>query len=331
MHASPAPLVSVVTPVYNGEAHLRECIESVLGQTYPNWEYTIVNNCSTDRTLDIATEYARKDRRIRIHNNSEFVRVIQNYNIAFRQLSGNSEFCKVVAADDYLYPECLEKMVHLALKHKRVAIVGAYGLMGSNIVWTGLPPTTTVASGKDVCRAYLLGGKYILGTATAVLFRSDIVRSKPAFYNESNLHSDTETCLQVLESRDFGFVHEVLTFSRVDDASLSSFSKRFNTFLPWVLYALVIYGPKYLTDDEFKNRIRHQRLEYFRYLSRQLFRNREPEFWKYHRAKLADVGFPLKRYQLVFGLALVLAEALRNPKAVLERRRRLGKSQKESR
>jgi glycosyltransferase involved in cell wall biosynthesis len=41
------PLVSVVTPVYNGEIYLRECIESVLNQTYTHWDYTIVNNCST--------------------------------------------------------------------------------------------------------------------------------------------------------------------------------------------------------------------------------------------------------------------------------------------
>src|SRR5215813_7302249 len=122
------PLVSVITPVYNGELYLRECIESVLAQTYRNWDYTIVNNCSTDRTLEIAREFAARDSRLRIHNNETFVRVIPNHNIAFRQISPASKYCKPVAADDMLLPECLERMVCLAEKHPNVAMVGAYGL-----------------------------------------------------------------------------------------------------------------------------------------------------------------------------------------------------------
>ena len=72
------PLVSVLTPVYNGEPYLQECIESVLNQSYRNFEYIIVNNCSTDRTLEIASEFAKKDRRIRVHDNQEFLDVIAN-------------------------------------------------------------------------------------------------------------------------------------------------------------------------------------------------------------------------------------------------------------
>jgi len=63
MTSAARPLVSVVTRVYNGELHLREGFESVLAQTYTSWTYMIVNNCSTDRTLDIAQEYAARDSR----------------------------------------------------------------------------------------------------------------------------------------------------------------------------------------------------------------------------------------------------------------------------
>src|SRR5262245_33242968 len=99
------PLVSVVTPVFNGALYLRECIESVLAQTYANWEYIIVNNCSTDDTVAIVEEYAKRDNRISVHNNPLFLDVIANYNRALQLISCNSAYCKVLAADDWLFPE----------------------------------------------------------------------------------------------------------------------------------------------------------------------------------------------------------------------------------
>src|SRR6476660_9156223 len=128
MRPDTQPLVSVLTPVYNGEQYLAECIDSVLAQTYQNWEYCIVNNCSTDRTLDIAQKYADKDKRIRIHNNTTFVGCDANGNIAFRQISPNSKYCKVVHADDWLFSDCIMQMVELAEANPNVAIVGAYAL-----------------------------------------------------------------------------------------------------------------------------------------------------------------------------------------------------------
>ena len=77
------PLVSIITPVYNGDAYLRECIESVLRQTYHNWEYIIVNNRSEDATLAIAEEYASSvSRGFRVITNKEFVGQVANQNIA---------------------------------------------------------------------------------------------------------------------------------------------------------------------------------------------------------------------------------------------------------
>src|SRR2546428_11349586 len=72
----------------------------------------------------VAREYGARDHRIRIHCNETFVRVILNYNIAIRQISPHSKYCKVIAAGDWLYPECLEKMVGFAEEHSTVAIIG---------------------------------------------------------------------------------------------------------------------------------------------------------------------------------------------------------------
>src|SRR3546814_10080907 len=72
--------VSVVTPVYNGGAFLGEAIESVLRQTLPDWNYVILDNCSTDETPEIAAAYAAKDSRIRVLRNDRLVPIIANRN-----------------------------------------------------------------------------------------------------------------------------------------------------------------------------------------------------------------------------------------------------------
>ena len=64
MATAAQPFLSVVTPFYNTQAYLKECIESVLGQSYRNFEYILVDNCSNDGSLDIAEYYAKRDSRI---------------------------------------------------------------------------------------------------------------------------------------------------------------------------------------------------------------------------------------------------------------------------
>ena len=150
MNAQYQPLVSIVTPVYNGEAYIKECIESVLSQTCQNWEYIILNNNSRDRTLEIAEQYERQDSRIRVYSNDTLLPIIANHNKAFGLISGGSKYCKVVSADDWLVPECLERMVELAEENPSVGIVGAYQLSGGDGIWyvrnSGLPYSRTVVS-----------------------------------------------------------------------------------------------------------------------------------------------------------------------------------------
>lgn len=312
------PLVSIVTPVYNGERYLRACIESVLAQTHTQWDYTIVNNCSTDGTLEIAREYTERDSRIRIYNNQTFVRVIENYNIALRQISAESKYCKVIAADDLLFPECVEKMVSLVEDNPKVGIVGAYGLRGTSVMWRGLPYNHKVVPGREACRNWLLGGPYIFGTPTSVLVRSDIVCSRSVFYNESNLHSDSEACLEILEHYDYGFVHQILTIQGVREDSLTSVSESLQTYLPWILYELLQYGPKYLKEDELKHRIRQHLTSYYRYLGKQVYQKRDREFWNFHKGKLIACGRPLSRIRVLASAILYALDLVLNPKSTVE-------------
>lgn len=312
------PLVSVVTPVYNGEPYLRECIESVLAQTYPNWDYTIVNNCSQDRTREIAEEYAARDPRIRVHNNTQFVRQIANHNIAVRQISPDSRYCKIVAADDWLFPDCLSRMVDLAEANPSVGIVSAYGLQGDTVAWSGLPFSSGCVPGHQACREKLLGGPYLFGAPTSVLYRADLVRRRPAFFNESNLHADTEVCFELLKTQDFGFVHQVLTFTRTQEGSLSSFAEQMKSNLPANVYYLQKYGAHYLSSAEVEERLALRMRQYYASLGESVLRRRERAFWTFHKNKMRDLGLPLDYWRLGGVVAIRLLDLILNPKRTVE-------------
>jgi glycosyltransferase involved in cell wall biosynthesis len=313
------PLVSVLTPVYNGEKYLAECIESVLAQTYQNWEYVIVNNCSTDRTVEIAADYAKKDKRIRIHNNETFVGCDANGNIAFRQIASESKYCKVVHADDWLFPECIMRMVELAEAHLTVAIVGAYGLRNHHVSWDGLPYSSTVISGHEICRKTLLAELYVFGSPTSLLIRSNEVRKRPTFYNEDNRHCDIETCFDVLRDNDFGFVHQVLTFTRDHPEAETSFSVRFGTDYLGTVESLTKYGKAYLSEEEHQRCLRRTLSDYYAFLASKVWHNRETEFWVFHRRALGKLGYSLSLSKLAKAVISDLCDLLLNPYKTFQR------------
>src|SRR6266481_9838337 len=282
---SQQPLVSVITPVYNGEEFLPECIESVLAQTYQNWDYTIVNNRSTDRTLEIAKSYAAKDSRIRVHDNCDFLPIIQNHNHAISQISPQSKYCKVVLADDWLFPECIMKMVSLAERNPSVGLVGAYGLYGDGvrIMWRGVPFPRSVVSGREACRIRLLQGLYPFGSPTATLIRSDFIRKQHDFYDEGNLHADSTACFRILQEADFGFLHQVLTFTRSQDESHATFTERMNSIHLSYLTELIQFGPKCLDASEYENRLADRLSIYYQVFAEGLLQLRGRKYYEFHR------------------------------------------------
>jgi hypothetical protein len=165
----------------------------------------------------------------------------------------------------------------------------------------------------------LLKGPYVFGAPTSLLFQSDIVRSRYAFFNEANLHADKEVCFEFLEHADFGFVHQVLTFTRVREESLTSFAQNLQTIWPSILYDLVTYGPKYLSDEELKHKICMHFRNYYRYLGEQCYKQRGKEFWSYHRGKLAELGYPLNTFRLVTAAGSYVMDLVLNPKSTVEK------------
>ena len=300
MNSREKPLVSVVTPVYNGEDFLAECIESILGQTYQNLEYIVVNNCSTDRSLDIALDYAKKDPRVRIHTNSEFVGVMENHNIALGLISREAKYCKVVCADDFIFPECLERMVALAEANPKVSLVGSYSQVGKRVMNQGLEYERKVISGSEICRATLCGGPYVFGSPTTLLYRGDLVRKTKNFYPNSSPHCDTTACYVSLEDSDFGFVHQVLSYTRIHAASQTSRSLKFGTIHLATLSDVARFGPKYLSPVELTRRLAYLEDNYYRALVPMLFRRpRNSKFWQQQKAEMQEIGFKFKRARLL--------------------------------
>lgn len=297
---SPQPLVSVVTPVYNGQAYLAACIESVLAQAYPNWEYLIVDNRSTDGSLEIAQQYAARDARVRVFKNPEHVGVIQNHNIAFRKISPEARYCKVAQADDLLLPECLSRMVAVAEAYPSVGLVGSYSLLGTRVRGDGLPYPSPMVAGREICRQMLLGNLNILFGPTTLMFRADFIRRADAFFNEAHLHSDTEVCFTVLRDSDLGFVHQVLTYCRVHDASASAtIAVRLNTYDPAWLEIVQRHGPTFLSPDEYQRTFAIALDNYYRFLGMSLFWRRGKRFWEFHRRELERIGHPLSVARLL--------------------------------
>jgi glycosyltransferase involved in cell wall biosynthesis len=317
------PLVTVLTPVYNGADYLAECVESVLRQNYENWEYIIVNNCSSDATLEIATAYAGRDSRIRVITNARFVDVIENHNIALGCASNDSRYCKIVSADDWMYPECIRRMVQVMEDHASVAIVGGYSISSAGVRYAGLPPGRTVFPGREVCRMHLLGGPLVMGAPTAVLYRSDIVRSEDRFFPGSAPSADIAACYRSLRQHDFGFVHQILTFQRIHDEALSDEQGRLRAYaLDRVAFAAE-YGRDFLSREEYERRIGELLDFYYSDVLASAFLKRYPRsFWEYHKGRLDQIGLPFDRGRFRKAVLRRAVALLGNPGQTIDKVRR---------
>jgi glycosyltransferase involved in cell wall biosynthesis len=126
------PRVSLGLPVYNGEEFLSEAIESILCQTFGDFELVITDNASTDSTPEICRRYQSADGRIRVYRNETNLGASRNFNLAF-QLS-RAKLFRWAAADDLLEPTCLERCVEVLdadpsviLSHTDVKIIDGEG------------------------------------------------------------------------------------------------------------------------------------------------------------------------------------------------------------
>jgi len=114
--------VSVFMPVYNAGAHLREAITSILDQTFKNFEFVILNDGSTDASLDMICSFS--DKRIRLINNPENIGLIASLNIGLKECLG--EYIVRMDQDDISLPERISRQVTFMDSHPAIGLMGSW-------------------------------------------------------------------------------------------------------------------------------------------------------------------------------------------------------------
>lgn len=192
------PKVSIVVPVYNAEKYLHRCIDSVLAQTYYDWELLLIDDGSKDMSGEICEEYAAKDERIRVfHKENGGVSSARNLGLDNAQ----GEWIAFADSDDYVFPCWLENFIHNASGVDMV-VQGfktsyAYEYMHNKDVHG--------VSYKGSCKEGLLElyKNCYLGYLWVKLFRTDIIR-------ENHIRFDTKISLQ----EDENFVLQYVTYAK---------------------------------------------------------------------------------------------------------------------
>jgi glycosyltransferase involved in cell wall biosynthesis len=313
------PTVSVVTPFYNTAEWLAECIESVLAQTLPDFEYILVDNASTDGGGDIAESYAKRDKRIRVLRTNRLLPQVDNYNFALSQISPHTKYCKIAQADDWLYPEFLRATVDLADGYEDMILVCTFTLEGTGVVPTGIEVKETVLSGRDACRTLFCRGRYPFGSPTNQLWRADVVRARRPFYDADAVpFEDADVCFELLNGRSFGFVHQVLSFTRRDEGSIFDALKRFAWTPAFRLAILRRWGKAYLTDAEYASLHETWRRDYRAILAEAKARGASERYFAFHQEMMAagrmeDIGENLSLAVLAWYF-----DRLANPKRTCE-------------
>ena len=120
------PTLSVIMSVYNAEKYLSQAIESILNQSFEDFEFIIIEDCSTDNSLKIIKNYVINDKRIRIiqkAKNKKMRGFIENLNIGLSEAKG--KYIARMDSDDISHPDRFEKQVLFLDSHPNVFMVGS--------------------------------------------------------------------------------------------------------------------------------------------------------------------------------------------------------------
>lgn len=204
-------LVSIIVPIYNAEKYLDSCIQSVLRQTYTNWELILIDDGSTDKSGRIAEEYGFADERITVfHQKNLGVSLARNQGID--EATGN--YVVFLDADDELIEDCLAKTVNIAEETNADVVAGRscenQELFQDRIIWTGAEALEN--SLKDHLFTY---------SACAKLIRREFI-GKTRFTPDIRINEDSYFVFQLLCKQNvFVLTNDAIYFYRANSESSS--------------------------------------------------------------------------------------------------------------
>lgn len=206
--------VSIVLPVYNGEKYLASAIESILAQTYRNWELIIVDDCSTDRSAEIMEKYRVQDSRIQIVRNKENRKLPGSLNAGFSKAEG--KYYTWTSDDNLLKPEMLAVLVNAMEEDKSLGLV--YGdfiridAEGKEIDYCEMEDPEKLAAGINAVGA-------------CFLYRADIAERVGGYDADLFLVEDYDYWLRFFFEASIKKVPQVLYYYRLHSGSLTETRK----------------------------------------------------------------------------------------------------------
>lgn len=209
------PKVSVIMPMYNAETHVCQAIESILNQSYIDFDFLIVNDASTDKSLALATSYAKKDKRIKIINLKNNGGIANALNTALELTT--SDYIIRMDADDVSLPFRIEKQLRFMEENLNFGISGCWvktlhKYKRNSQIWK-------VPLDHDCIKSALLFNSALFHPT--VIFRKEIVTSR-YFYDPTYVPAeDYELWSRLASEVRFANLPEILVHYRVHEQSIS--------------------------------------------------------------------------------------------------------------
>lgn len=211
-----APKISVLMSVYNGASYLHKSIESILSQTFTDFEFIIIDDSSTDTTCKIITEYADRDQRLRLFKNAENIGLTKSLNKGLALAQG--EYVARQDADDVSLPQRFEKQVALLNEHPEVVLVSCnLELINSEGHLIG---KLERACSPELIPWYLLFYNRLAGHSQ-VSFRREIAKSLGGYLENRRYSQDYELWCRLVKVGKFAIIPEVLLQQRMHSNSIS--------------------------------------------------------------------------------------------------------------